>query len=322
MAVLKKISLIFLLCIFTGISFSQGVPGDDEKIPYLVTFSKQARLTYGDDDFTQIWFFVVPENCKDPVFIRIYDPEVSGKVDESTGGFNSKTSFSVYGGQGAHSAKSAKTNTPTGNYKTGVLLASKTFSAEAEYDDKWYTFGPLNPLEGELQKDNGGYVFKVIVEGLEGDDGNLYKMFLSKNKTTNIPIEGGNSFSYEYSFRLSDQKSNISHLYPFISGNVSAVVINIFDFDDAGIIRTVTVAKKGVIDSAATDGKWSTSRIEIVTEETNTSMDIQLISKKQIRNNNVVVFITNQLKELLPFYTIPIGGVPKYKYKIGVKQGK
>jgi hypothetical protein len=34
----------------------------------------------------------------------------------------------------------------------------------------------------------------------------------------------------------------------------------------------------------------------------------------------MVFYITNQYGELMPFYTVPIGGVPKYKYKIGVKR--
>ncbi|MBC7864116.1 MAG: hypothetical protein IAF38_14160, partial [Bacteroidia bacterium] len=193
---------------------------------------------------------------------------------------------------------------------------TKTFDASAEYDEKWYVFGPFNPLEGELQKENGGYVFKIIIEGLEGDDGNLYKMFLSKEKEKNVAIEGGNSFSYEYSFRLADTKTSISHIYPFIGGNVTAVEINIYDYDDDGILRVVTVGKKGLVFKSATDGVWSQFKCDIVTDELNTSMDIQFIKKKEVKNNNTVVFITNQYKELLPFYTVPIGGVPKFKYKI------
>jgi hypothetical protein len=230
--------------------------------------------------------------------------------------------FTVYGGKGVHSAKEAKTNNPTGKYKTGIELATKTFEAEAAYDEKWYTFGPFNPVEGELQKDNGGYVFKIIIEGMDGDDGNLYNMFLSKEKDKNSAVEGGNSFSYEYTFRIDDAENSISHLYPFIASNVTAVQINLFDYDNDGVIKTITVAKKGVVSESQTDGTWSTIDLKIVDAELNTSMDIQFIRKKKIKNNNVVVYITNQYKELLPFYTIPIGGVPKYKYKIIAQPGK
>jgi hypothetical protein len=316
----SKLLLFYLVWAFC--SSAQPVPSEDEKIRYLVTFSKQAKITFGDDDFVQVFFFVVPENSKDPVYIRVFDPDVGGKNDENRGGFNSQTSFSVYGGKGVHSDKDAKLNSPAGNYKAGIELGSKTFNADGAFDDKWFTFGPFNPVEGELQPDYGGYVFKIIVEGLEGDDGNLYKMFLSKNKDNNVSIEGGNSFSYEKTFRLDDLENSIAHIYPFIAANVKTVQVNVFDYDDDGIIRMVTVAKKGVIANSKTDGTWSTVDLNVVDEELNTSMDIQFIKKKKIKNNNVVVYITNQYKELLPFFTIPIGGVPKYKYKIGVKPGK
>jgi hypothetical protein len=38
-----------------------------------------------------------------------------------------------------------------------------------------------------------------------------------------------------------------------------------------------------------------------------------------IRNNNVVIYLENQYGELMPFYSIPIGGIPKFKYSIGIK---
>jgi hypothetical protein len=50
-------------------------------------------------------------------------------------------------------------------------------------------------------------------------------------------------------------------------------------------------------------------------------LDIQLIKNKKanIKSNNVVIYLENQYGELLPFYSIPIGGIPKYKYNIGIK---
>jgi len=35
-----------------------------------------------------------------------------------------------------------------------------------------------------------------------------------------------------------------------------------------------------------------------------------------VKSNNVVIFLENQYGELLPFYSVPIGGVPKYSGKI------
>lgn len=314
-----KYNLIFLFCLCGLIMRSQPVPSLDEKIPYLCTFSKDSEKEWGDDDFVQIFFFVVPKTYKKPVYIRVFDPDNGGKIDENHSQFNSKTRFSMYGGKGAHSDPAAKKPEPVGNFKSGILLDSKVFSNEKEFDEKWIAMGPFNPVEGEYQEEFGGYVFKIVVEGLEGDDGNLYKMFLSSDGADNKSIEGGNAFAYEYTVRLADTKESISHLYPFIGPNVVAVKTNIFDFDNDGFIRIVSVAKKGEVTKPTQGSGWFENTHKITPEEINTSLDIQFVKQKDIKNNNIVVYITNQYGELMPFFTAPIGGVPKYKYKIGVK---
>jgi hypothetical protein len=308
---------VLLLEVCCGSLYAQPFPSTDEKIPFLCTFSKNSQKDWGDDDFVQIYFFVVPQTEKNPIYIRVFDPDIGGKYDEVHDVFNSKTRFSVYGGKGALSNPDAKKQTPTGNFKSGIQLSSKTFGDDAAYDDKWYTLGPFNPVEGELQPE--GYVFKLIIEGMDGDDGNLYKMFLSSLPNENKAIEGGNAFTYEYSFRMADTKGSISHLYPFVAAGITAVKISVFDFDDDGILRVVSVAKKGEITKSSGNAVWLENTHKITTEELNTSLDIQFVKQQDSKNNNVVVYITNQYGELMPFYATPIGGVPKYKFKIGVK---
>ena len=72
-----------------------------------------------------------------------------------------------------------------GNYKSGNLLASKSFGASNRYDNNWYTFGPFNPLEGEYVEKFDGRIFKIIAQGESGDDGNLYTYFLSTDSKEN-----------------------------------------------------------------------------------------------------------------------------------------
>lgn len=318
-----KLHLFIAFCfLFSLFSFAQPAPSEDEKIPFITTFSQKAKVENGDDDHIQIYFFVVPEKATQPFYIRVFDPEVGGQNDEAVNGFDSKTKFSFYGGKGAHSDKDAKLQSPKGNYKSGIFLNSKTFGNEKDYDGKWYEFGPFNPKEGEFQPEVGGYTFKMIVEGIDGDDGNLYKIFMSSEKDKNEKVEGANSFCYEYTVRLNDPVSSTAHIYPYIGPGVITCEIHVFDFDDAGIIRVVSVAKKGEIFTSKTQGVWDVLKFPITNEEINTSLDIQFINKKNVKNNNIAVYITNQYGELMPFYAAPIGGVPKYKYKIGVKPSK
>lgn len=320
---MRSAFFLFLFVCSGFVCVAQMMPSVEENIAHLVTFSKNADKTWGDDDNIQIYFFTVPEAVKVPFYIRVFDPDNGGTIDENRGGFNSKTKFSVYGGTGAHSNSDAKQTNPIRNYKSGVLLGSKTFGEDATTDNKWYSFGPFNAMEGELQPELGsvgGYVFKLVVEGLEGDDGNLYKLSLSSDKNNNVKLEGGNIMTYEYCFRTSDKELNTCHLFPFISKGITAIKVNTYDYDEEGIIRIVSIDKKGEEISPSGDGKWDASEHKIQPREINTSLDIQFIKRKPVFNNNIVVYLTNQYGEAMPFYTAPIGGVPKYKSDIKVQR--
>ncbi len=315
-----KLNVVCFFCLtICSNLFAQQSPSLDEKFPYLVTFGKASDKNWGDDDFVQTIFFAIPTSEKKPLFINVFDPGCGGQFDELHGDFNSKTKYTIIGGKGAHSNVDSKNDNPVGNFKAGVELTSKTFGNEPATDGKWITLGPFNPVDGELQPDFGGYVFKLVIEGLSGDDGNLYKLFLSSEAANNKAIEGANMFMYEFTVRMSDERMSIGHLYPFVTSNVVTVKINVFDFDDDGIIRLISVNKKGTTAKSSSDGKWFENIHEITKEEHNTSLDIQFIKNKDSKNNNIVVTVKNQYNELMPFFAAPIGGVPKFKYKIGVK---
>jgi hypothetical protein len=312
----------FLILVFavgmTGGIFAQPVPAGDENIPYLMTFGPKASTSWGDDDYSQTFFFLVPKNFSQPVYIRVFDPEIGGVVDELDGVFDTKMTYSIYGGKDCFNSKDARETQPTGNYKSGNLLGSKSFGDQPSYDQKWYTFGPFNPSEGEFVPMFDGYVFKVICDGIEGDDGNLYRYFLSTMPDENKAVEGANAFAYEYSFRMWDNPTEVSHIYPFVDDRAISVKLSNFDWDSDGMIRTVSVARQGQLSKTSGENNWVEDEFKIFEAEKNTSLDIQFIKRKSpvVKNNNVVVSVRNQYGELLPFYVIPIGGVPKYKYAV------
>lgn len=303
---------------------SQPVPAGDENIPFLMTFGNKAETSWGDDDYSQTFFFLIPETFKEPIFIRIFDPDVGGANDELDGVFDTKMNYSVYGGKGCYTDPAAQETEPKGNYKSGVLMASKAFGEVPRYDNNWFTFGPFNPTEGEYVSKFGGYIFKIICDGVAGDDGNLYRYFLSTKFDQNKPVEGGNAFAFEYSFRMWDDPNQVSHIYPYVDDRTITVKLSNFDWDDDGFIRTVSVVRRGQMSPISNDNVWVSDEFKILEEEKNTSLDIQFIKKKSppVKNNNVVVNVRNQYNELLPFYVIPIGGVPKFNANINVNRIK
>ncbi len=318
---MKYFLSLLTLTLLVNVLKAQPVPAGDENIPYLMTFGPKAGTSWGDDDFSQTFFFLIPKNFSQPVYIRVFDPDVSGTTDELNGIFDTRMTYSVFGGKECYSHKDAKETQPTGNYKSGNLLASKSFGNQPEYDNKWYTFGPFNPSEGEYVQQFDGYIFKVICDGITGDDGNLYRFYLSTKAEENKAVEGANAFAYEYSFRMHDNPVEVSHIYPFVDDRTISVKLSNFDWDADGFIRIVSVARKGQLSKVSTEDNWIDDEFAIYDEEKNTSLDIQFIKRKSpaVRNNNVVVNVRNQYGDLLPFYVIPIGGVPKYNAKIAAR---
>ena len=299
-----------------SVAFAQRVPNESESIDYLVTFGKEAPPSTGDDDHVQIIFFIVPDSYKQPVYLRIFDPETGNKHDEFVGGVNTATRFSVYGGKGAFSSKEAREVTLSSNFKTGNLLASKVFTDEAQFDSEWYNMGPFNPLEGELAPSFNGYLLKVVVEGLKGNDGNHYRFFLSEEQGRNKSIEGANAFAYNYTFKL-HKAQTLAHIYPFIESSVKSITQHNFDFDNDGEILLYSVVKNREKAEASGDNVWAKSVHPITEKEKNLTMDIQ-IQKMSSQENTMTVYITNQYNEVVPFFALPIGGPPKYKYNLKV----
>jgi hypothetical protein len=300
---------------------AQAVPGKDENIPFLVTFGKQGKTSWGDDDFNEIFFFSIPKDFKQQFYIRVFDPDCGGENDEIQGDFNSKTMFSVYGGKGVDpEANEDSRGLDNGlNYKKGNMLASKVFGSEAKYDNKYYTFGPFNPTEGDFNARWNSYIFKIVCEGISGDDGNLYRYFLSRDANNNIAVEGANAFTYEYTFRMWNDFKSVAHIYPLVDTGVIFIKQSNFDWDNDGKILVVSRYKQGITVPISNENDWASSKIPIEPAEVNSSLDFQFHKRQGelVKNNNVVMTLENQRGDALKFYSSPIGGVPVYQAKIG-----
>lgn len=302
---------------------AQEVPGPDENIPFLMTFGKEGGVTsWGDDDFSQTFFFALPKDYKDPFYIRVYDPDTGGKTDELNNFWNTRMMYSIYGGKGCYTNPEANGLSPMGNYKSGTMLATRTFGMDNKLDERWFTFGPFNPADGEYYPKFSSNIFKIICDGIAGDDGNLYRYALSRRPDANVPIDGANAFTYEYTFRMwnNNDTSFVSHIYPFIDSGCVYIQTRNFDWDSDGDFLVVSVERKGQRLPLSVDDVWTESQMPILEGEIGKSLDFRFYKKKGdlVKNNNVVVSVQNQYGENLPFFSAPIGGVPVYKPRIKV----
>ena len=314
---MNKFIYIFALLIISTLGFSQPVPNVEENIPYLMTFGLKAETSWGDDDFSQTFFFLVPKEYDQPFFIRVFDPDTGGEVDEIAGVFDTRSVYEVFGGEGTWTEDAAKETSPEGNYKSGTLLGTRAFAENPRYDNDWYSFGPFNPAQGEYVEMYEGYIFKIICEGVAGDDGNMYRYYLSTSDSENRPIEGANAFAYEYSFRMHNDYEEVAHIYPYVEEGTRSVKISNFDWDSDGNIVVISVARQGRDVKISREDVWANDELQVQDEEIGTSFDFRFVKANPlVKNNNVVVNVRNQFDEAMPFYTIPIGGVPKYRGEV------
>lgn len=318
-AIIKStlIFYVFLVAVSWIELSGQAVPGKDENIPFLVTFGKEGETSWGDDDFVSIFFFTIPREFKQQFYIKVFDPDCGGEHDEIQGFWNTRTMFSVYGGRGVDPDKNeASKGLKEGvDYKTGNLLVSRVFGNDERYDNKYYVFGPFNPTEGDFNEKWQSYIFKIICEGISGDDGNLYRYFLSRDANSDIPVEGANAFTYKYTFRMWNNLNSVAHIYPYVDTGVIYIRQKNFDWDDDGNILVVSRYKQGIPVPISSEDNWIESRIPIEPAEVGKSLDFQFHKRQDylVRNNNVVISLENQRGDALQFFSSPIGGVPVYQ---------
>ncbi len=280
------------------------VPGVFENITFLVTFGKDAPTSFGDDDFFQVWYFSIPAAMSQQFYIRVFDPDCGGSNDEMQGEFNTTTRFSVYGGYGDNPRQNRGSSgvLNTGNYTDGILLAVKDFGIEQMFDDKYYSFGPFSTANGEYNIKSNAYLFKVVCEGISGDDGNLYMYFMSTDPESNIPVEGISAFTYEYTFRLWNDLRSVSHLYLHTDSGTIWIKQKNFDLDNDGNILIVSAYKQGLAAQISGEDKWAESRVAIEPGEVGRMLEF-LFHKDQgrlVKNNNVTVSFENQYGEAVP----------------------
>ena len=142
--IILSISLLLSLAAPTRVN-AQEVPGPDENVPFLITFGPKAATSWGDDDFSQTFFFTIPVDYKDPFYIRIYDPDIGGKTDELNNFWDTRMVYSVYGGKGCYTDPEAKGIEPVGNYKSGILLATRAFGMDPRLEQRGAGVSPGGP---------------------------------------------------------------------------------------------------------------------------------------------------------------------------------
>lgn len=252
----KKLFLVILF--FTANLFSQ------RQLPF-VTYGNQAAIGEGDDDFRQIFFFKIPSDEKKNLFLKIFDAECGGANDNSYGAYDTKIRYSFYGGTGVFTSETIRSSNPTDeDVRRGNLIAQVEIGDEPQYDNDWYILSKFNIDAGESSE--GYSYFKLIVEGISGNDANVFELFLSTSEYRNYAPEGSEIFAYSPTIRLPQniKEAEIRFHVPKNAGRLSA---RNFDLE-GGAIKFETAFRSDIKLTSSGRGVWANDFVDLEFYET------------------------------------------------------
>jgi hypothetical protein len=207
-------------------------------------------------------FFEAPAGTTDDLYIRIFDADTGGTIDEQFGGWNTTVRYTLLGGPGAYTHADARSSHPgPAGINSGTLLAQTVIGENAAYDAQWVAvFGPYSADAGESA--GSSRVFKLVVEGAGGDDGNLYNVALSTGPLTSTAPAGSRAFAYSWTFPLFS--SSPRRLYPYLLSGTMSFEQHNFDMDNLCTITVHTPIRDFGVDAISGDGveAWSSYGVD------------------------------------------------------------
>ncbi len=302
---MKKVIFVVLAAFCLSILYSKSgfcyrIPPEESKIRDLYMFGKDGKRSYGAKPEPQVIFLRVPDDYSGKIKISIYDPDIGGYVDEKSGKWNTETRFSIYGGSRAYSSLQGLTDRKVEDFFQGKLLDEQTFGEDGDYDKKFYYFDPIDADEGE--KVDGHRYFKLVVEGLSGDDNNVYSLDVSPDAVE--------AFGYTLSLRLSERRGDKMALYPEVPLNTARLVEYNYDLDaNGGTIDIISASKSYQINRSGT-GVWENTEIDVEPSDTGRRW-VYEITKDTQPNANMAMYITTGEGKAVPVFFKPGPAGPK-----------
>jgi hypothetical protein len=200
----------------------------DSTTALISTFGPAAAPTEGDNDYVQIIFFEVPDTAPDNLYVRIFDADTGAENDVVIPPVNTTMTYALRGGSGAYTEADARSHAPGPlGIGSGTLITQAVVGVDATLNNAWLAL-PATRTQGELV--GGRRVFKLVVQGAVGDDGNGYHAVLSAAQNNNVAVPGARTFAFSWGIVLPTPGDQVS-LYPFVPQGAGDVYQFNFDFD-------------------------------------------------------------------------------------------
>lgn len=254
----REFTFLLYFFFYTSPVFTQPLPYNDQNIPSLFISAKEAPQDLGDDDHIQVLYYFIPESSTDKFFLWLLDPCCDPTSDPVKGNANSHFSYRIYGG--------TEVGRPMNYNEThsGILLYDTIFGKGKL---NHYIFPAMESWKGEHIPPMQGNLFKIVIEGLTGDDGNNYKLFFSSSKEKMIRPAGCKIFFNDLTFMLPEESHKKAQLEISIPYRASGISLSNFDMENCGQILLFSEVREGQKIRPAKNDQYSSALLKIFSEE-------------------------------------------------------
>ncbi|MEJ8473672.1 PKD domain-containing protein [Roseibium algae] len=274
-------------------------------VPLLVTYGAEAPTREGDPTHRQIIYIEVPKTLKQRIYIRLFDPDTGGDHDLLYGPANTQTRFILFGGEGAFPENpSSGRDVSDAELTSGSLLTEKTYGDSTRFDNQWTNFAFVSPDQGEEL--GAKRIFRLVVDGAEGNDGNLYGVAVSLKDKRQVDVKDAKLFSYAPTIRVPDTDTLTELRF---TAPETATRLAIDNFDAAHGKVALTTAFRSVPLTPSGQDEWRSDQIELAIDELGKPAAITLSGGHEIPND-ATFFITVRTDKLLPLDLPPFNWVP------------
>ena len=271
-----------------------SAPALAQERPLSVVYGPQASSAEGDSDYHELVFLSVPADLQDRLYLRVFDPDTGGDHDLVYGDSeDTEVRFAVIGGEGALSAVSSVPPSAE-ELASGQAIREVSVAANAALDGKWQTIASFLPDQGELVGDRR--VFRLVVEGMTGNDANLYGATLSLRDRRNLAPDGLEIFAFAPTVRMPDDES-VTEMRFTVPADAERLVVHNFDVANGEValhtaFRTVPLAASG-------QDEWRESAVDILARERGQPAAITFAGGEEIPND-ATFYVTDEAGAPLP----------------------
>ncbi len=280
-------------------------------VPLLVTYGMEAPTREGDPTHRQVIYIEVPADLNERVYIRLFDPDTGGDHDLVYSQADTTTNFMLFGGDGAFAGDTATgRDVSEEELSSGTLLTEKSYADEARFDNQWTNFAFISADQGEER--DGKRVFRLVVDGAAGNDGNLYGVAVSLRDRRQVDVPGSKLTSYAPTIRVPDTETLTELRFTAPEGATSLAIDN---FDAAHGKVSLTTAFRSVDLTPSGQDQWRTDDVKLTSDELGKPAAITLSGGREIPND-ATFFITVRADRLLPLDLPPFNWIPNRRPEI------